>query len=293
MAPDIEMADNFSTESYPKPQPPQNPLDQILKVGQTADTLGNIAVGQGIQQAIQPDGTIDRNVLAQVLKGSVAGSMKAPQALNALETLRQACYAADAQGLQNFDTRMQHIGKAGAYILENPTKDGVMKAFGYLLNPNNGAAAVGLGIPQIQEAQKMFYDSKGNLLPPAQIKKAAEIITTQAQSSREALSAHLPGTTPYDTGAQTGTAVTGTQFNPQGISIAKQPPPTQPTIDTRRTLPNGQPNPNYGQPQIIGGGTSAPPPITRTDASGRVIPPVRQATENITGYEGMPTSGGN
>src|ERR1700678_2244620 len=93
------MAD-VNTDSYPKPQPPQNPLDQILKVGQTADVLGNMEVGKGIQAAIQPDGTIDRNVLAQVLKGSVAGSMQAPKALDALEKLRQAGYAADKEGIE-------------------------------------------------------------------------------------------------------------------------------------------------------------------------------------------------
>src|SRR5438445_13486667 len=90
------------TSSYPKPST-QNPLDQILK---TNEVLGQYEVGRGVQQAIQPDGTIDRNILAQVLKGSIAGSMQAPKALNALETLRHAGYAADTQGLQNFDTRM-------------------------------------------------------------------------------------------------------------------------------------------------------------------------------------------
>ena len=34
--------------------------------------------------------------------------------------------------------------------------------------------------------------------------------------------------------------------------MAVQPPPTQQTVDTRRTLPTGQPNPDYLQPGIIG-----------------------------------------
>ena len=267
------MAD-VDVSSYPKPQPPGNPLDQILKVGQTADVLGNLEVGKGIQQAIQPDGTIDRNILAQVLKGSVAGSMQAPKALNALETLRQAGYAADTQGLQNFDTRMQHIGKAAAYIIENPTRDGVMKGFGYLANPNNGAAKVGLGIPQIADAQKEYYDAKGNLLPPAQVRAIAQRQATQAQSSRDALLQHLPGAENVDTGQRIVTAPTGTQMRPAiGRTIQKEIPPTA-----------EQPGPN-NQPTFRG----TQPPSTGIDV---LMPGQRDISKRIVGYQGQPTSGG-
>jgi hypothetical protein len=269
------MADvGVDTSTYPHPQPPQNPLDQILKVGQAASTLGDIEVGKGMQAAIQPDGTIDRNALAQVLKGSVAGSMKAAPALNAVETLRQAGYAADTQGLQNFDTRMQHIGKAASYIIENPNKDGVMRGFGYLLNPNNGAAKVGLGIPEIQAAQKEYYDSRGNLLPPAQIKAIAERHATQAQSSRDALVQHLPGAENVDTGQRIVTAPTGTTFNPAiGRTVQKEIPPA--TV---------QPGPN-NQPTLRG----TQPPSTGADVS---MPAQSDITKRIVGYDGQPTSGG-
>jgi len=269
------MAD-VDTSSYPKPGAPQNPLDQILKVGQTADTLGNLAVGQGLQQAIQPDGTIDRNVLAQVLKGSVAGSMKAPEALSAVERLRQAGYAADTQGLQNFNTRLEHIGKAASYIIENPTKDGVMKGFGYLANPNNGAAAVGLGIPQIAAAQKEYYDAKGNLLPPDQVRSIAQRQATQAQTSQEALRIHLPGAENVDTGQRNVLAGTGTTMTPAiGRTIQKEIPPTQ-----------VQPGAN-NQPMFRG----TQPPSTGADVQ---YPNGQQPdiTKRIVGYQGQATSEG-
>lgn len=105
------MADNFSTDSYPKPQPPQNPLDQILKVGQVADTLGGIEVGKGMQAAIQPDGSVDRNALAQILKGTVAGSMKAPEALTSIERLRQAGHIADQAGIESTLKQLDFTGQ--------------------------------------------------------------------------------------------------------------------------------------------------------------------------------------
>lgn len=268
---------DVNTDSYPKPQPPTNPLDQILKVGQAADTLGNVAVGQGIQQAIQPDGTIDRNTLAQVLKGSVAGSMKAPQALSALETLRNAGYAADAQGLQNFNTRMGLVARATAHIIDDPSKDGVMRGFGYLLNPNNKGADVGLTVAQIADAQKQFYDAKGNLLPPAQLKKIALQLNTQAQNSQEALRLHLPTAENVDTGQSTDTVSAGSPASPAiGRSVQKEIPPT--TVQPDET----------GKPALRG--TQPRSPVTY--APGTPGAPQADITKRIVGYEGQPTSGG-
>lgn len=267
--------------SYPKPQPAQNPLDQILKVGQVADTLGNISVGQGIQQAIQPDGSIDRNVLAQVLKGSVAGSMKAPQALNALETLRNAGYAADQTGLQNFNTRMGLVARATAHIIDDPSKDGVMRGFGYLLNPNNKGADVGLTVPQIADAQKQFYDAKGNLKPPAQLQAIAKQLNTQAQSSMEALKLHLPGAENVDTGQGVATVGTGTPMNPAvGRFVQSEIPPTatQPGANNQPTFRGSQPTTPVQYPPGTPGAPQQP-----------------DITKRIVGYEGMPstvTSGG-
>jgi len=61
--------------------------------------------------------------------------------------------------------------------------------------------------------------------------------------------------------------------------MAVQPPPTQPNVDTRRTLPTGQPNPDYLQPGIVG--ASAPPgvmPVPRARPSLPVERPVSGPT---------------
>jgi hypothetical protein len=259
--------------SYPKPTQ-QNGLDQAAKA---TDMMGQFAVGQGIQQAIQPDGSIDRNVLAQVLKGSIAGSMQAPQALDQLERLRQAGYAADETGLRNLDTRFQHIAKAASYIAENPTKEGIMKGFGYLANPNSGAAKVGLGIPQISDAMKEYWDPRKNdWLAPAQVKAIAQRQVTQGLSASEATKLHLRQMVPFTSGAESGQLDAGTPMNPQELSVPTQPAPTTTTVDTRKTLPNPNggnpiPNPTYNQPMAIGAVAPGMPPMARR--------PVRQFTE--------------
>src|SRR5882672_4749888 len=105
------MADfgGVDTSSYLKPQPAPNPLDTVTKFGQAADTLGNVEAGKAVQGAILPDGTIDRNALAQALKGTVAGSMKAIPTLSGYEQLRQAGHVADEAGLDNFQKRMATV----------------------------------------------------------------------------------------------------------------------------------------------------------------------------------------
>jgi hypothetical protein len=206
--------------------------------------------------------------------------MQAPKALNALETLRQAGYSADAQGLQNFSTRMGLIASATAGLIEDPSEAGVRRAFGFLLNPNNKASDYGLGVPQVADAYKAFTDKKtGKILPPEQVRKIAQQYNTQALQSQEALRMHLPQTQQFNTGAQSGQVVTGSAMNPQGFSVANQPGPTTQTVDTRRTLPDGSPNPNFGQPQILGAAPAGPPEVVRTDSKGRPLPPVRQMME--------------
>lgn len=238
------MADGVDTSSYPRPQPPQNPLDQILKVGQTAGVLGDIEVGKGMQAAIQPDGSVDRNALAQILKGTVAGSMAAPKALTAVEHLRNAGHQADAAGLQNFNTRMGLIASATAHIIDDPSKEGVMRGLSFLANPNNGASKVGLGIPQLVDAQKQFYDAKGNLKPPGELVKIAKQLNTQALQSQEALRQHLPQVENVDTGQRIVTAGKGSPMNPAtGRTIQREIPPeaTQPGADNQPTFRGTQP----------------------------------------------------
>lgn len=241
-----------------------------MKVGQAADSIGQIEVGKGLQQAIQPDGSIDRNVLAQVLKGSVAGSMQAPKALSALESLRNAGYSADAQGLQNFHTRMGLIGAATAHIIDDPSREGLMRGLGYLANPINGADKVGLGIPQIAEAAKQFYGKDGKPLPPAQLQQIAKQMSTQALASQEALRMHLPGSENVDNGQRITTMPTGSPMNPAiGRKVQKEIPPeaTQPGENNQPTFRGTQPSStgaDYTMPgkggvgDVIGYGSGGP-----------------------------------
>lgn len=275
------MPDSVDVSSYPRPQPPQNPLDQIMKVGQAADTIGNLEVGKGIQAAIQPDGSIDRNTLAQILKGSVAGSMKAPQALSAIEQLRQAGHTADEAAIRNQVGQIDYVGKLLGPLADKKevSKEELTNVAGKAI-----ANATKLGLTgYIPDVAKFLAQTNGD--PRVTDAQRAKIVADhhfQSQTVARQLEAELPQTAPYNTGANTGTAFVGSQRNPQAISMATAPGPSTGTVDTRERLPDGKPNPNYGQPMIIGAGTSAPPPITRTDVRGNIIPPVRQFTEGST-----------
>lgn len=300
--------------SYPRPQPPQNPLDQILKVGQVADTLGGIEVGKGMQAAIQPDGSVDRNALAQILKQTVAGSMAAPKALTAIEHLRNAGHQADAAGLQNFNTRMGLIASATAHIIDDPSKEGVMRGLSFLANPNNGASKVGLGIPQLVDAQKQFYDAKGNLKPPGELVKIAKQINTQALQSQEALRLHLPQAENVDTGQRIVTAGKGSPANPAiGRTIQKEVEPgaTQPGANNQPTFRGTQPpstgadvqmptsggkpvklaqpgdGTTYGVPR---GGSASPPPGFQTATEGEAQNSARMAAELQTANNEAPAT---
>jgi hypothetical protein len=269
---------SFDGSSYLKPGQGRDPLDQILK---TNEVIGQNEVGRGVQQAIQPDGTIDRNVLAQVLKGSVAGSMKAPQALNALETLRNAGYAADSTGLTNFHTRMELIRNSTQHLLDlAPTaspqqvKSALMNGFGYLLNPKNKGPEVGLTIPVIADAQKPFYDAKGQPKSAPEVINIAKQLATQAASTQEAIRMHLPGADNVDTGQRVVTAPTGSQMNPAiGRTIQKEisPDAVQPGSNLQPTFRGTQ------------------PPSTGTDVA---MPSQRgqqpDITKRIVGYQGPP-----
>lgn len=312
------MADGVDTGSYPRPQPPQNPLDQILKVGQVADTLGGIEVGKGMQAAIQPDGSVDRNALAQILKQTVAGSMAAPKALTAVEHLRAAGHQADAVGLQNFNTRMGLIASATAHIIDDPSKEGVMRGLSFLANPNNGAAKVGLGIPQLVDAQKQFYDTKGNLKPPGELVKIAKQINTQALQSQEALKMHLPRAENMETGQGTETVSGGSPMSPAvGRFVQKEigPDVTQPGVNNQPEYRGPQPRTpttyapgtpgaptsggkpvklaqpgdgtTYGIPR---GGSASPPPGFQTATEGEAQNSVRMAAELQTANNEAPAT---
>lgn len=65
---------------------------------------------------------------------------------------------------------------------------------------------------------------------------------------------------------------------------AIQPPPTQGTVDNRRVLPTGQPNPDYLQPGIIGpAGPAGPVPVPRMRPKGLPVEPLPAPVSGPTG----------
>lgn len=244
---------DFSTSSYPQPQPPQNPLDQITRIGQVADTLGNIQAGKAVQGAILPDGSIDRNALAQSLKGSVAGSMKAIPTLNAYEQLRQAGHVADEAGLDNFQKRMALVNHlfGGLASRDNPTIQDVNEIAARVLDPAVNGPKYGVTFPVVMNALKNFRGPDGRPLPPDQIKQRALELQTMTATTAEQLAAHSPKYSVQDDGTNVTFVPTGTEAHPRYPVITKRIPTGTPQVDTD---PN---SPNYRK-QVL---TPAQPPV--------------------------------
>ena len=77
---------------------------------------------------------------------------------------------------------------------------------------------------------------------------------TAAAGHQEAIQYHLGTPTMIQNGQTTTPANVSPRFGvrPMGAPIQQQQPPETETVDNRRLLPNGQPNPNYGAKQTLG-----------------------------------------
>ncbi len=238
----------------------------------TYDAIGNIAVGDAVKQAIDPQtGEIDRNMLAGILKQSTAGSMKAIPTLNALETLRTAGYQEDQQGLDTFQKRMAitHHLFSGIASKTNPTMDDVYDVATKAMDPGLDAKKYGITLPVIMNALKQFRGPDGKPLPPAEIRKKALEIQTHAATTAEILEQHSPRYGVVDQGNQYTLAPYGTAANPDvGTAIPKGLGPN--------TIEYGPKGPVYRgeQPPVPGGGVVTgtgqpvvPTPQPRPDVS--------------------------
>lgn len=263
------MMAEVDTSSYPRPQPPSNPLDQITKFGQTADVLGNLEAGKAVQGAIGPDGEIDRNALAQSLKGTVAGSMKAIPTLNAYETLRNAGHVADQAGLENFQKRMGLINHLFGQLAskENPTINDVNSIAARVLDPAVNGPKYGITFPVVMNALKNFRGPDGRPLSAADIKKKALEIQTMTAHTSEQLDAHAPRQAVVDDGATIRFEPIGSRLEPRNPAIVKRVPPGTPQI------PPGSRAPVLTPPQ-------EPAPAMEIDRRG-VISPARNALSGV------------
>lgn len=266
------------TSSYPKPQAPTNPFDMITKVGQMADTMGNIEVGKGVQGALKPDGTIDRNRLAASLGSTTAGAMKAIPTLDALEKLRTAGYGADAAGLDTLQKRMALTSHFFSGIASNPNasvKD-VNTIIKQVSDPALGADKLGIDVPLIMNLVKRFHGPDGKPLTSKEIQRVALELVTQAGTTSEVLSQHSPKYSIINDGQRT-------RFIPVGTT---QEPVLPDPIATE--LPPGTQVPNKAnQPQFLGNQPAVP--VTYSDPRVRT-PPVRQVLEGMTGVDRGPVT---
>lgn len=302
------MAENnvgVDTSVYRQP-PQQNPLAMLTQIGQAADSLGNIAVGQGVQQAIDPDtGDIDRNKLAQLLKGSVAGSMKAIPTLDALEKLRSAGFGADQQGLETFQKRMaitnhlfSGLASKGKINLQTgrleggPTIDDVYDVATKAMDPLLDAKKYGITLPVIMNALKGFRGPDGKPLPSDKIKEKALEIQTHAAATSEILHQHSPQVRVIDDNGNIRFEEGGTASRPQtGVTYSKDLPPTTPVatkggqlyLGTRPVQPPVRSSISPDRPEPIsaapGAAPVAPRPVPTMD-----ITPRGPAATNRPGY---------
>jgi hypothetical protein len=276
------MAD-FDTSSYARPASP-NPLDQITKIGQAASSLGDIEAGKAVQGAILPDGSIDRNALAQSLKGTVAGSMKAIPTLNAYEQLRNAGHVADEAGLDNFQKRMAVVNHLFGQLASkpNPTIQDVNAIAARVLDPAVNGPKYGITFPVVMNALKNFRGPDGRPLPPAEIKQRALDIQTMTASTAEQLAAHSPQQAVVDDGNTITFVPKGTTVNPTNPQITKRIPTGTPVRDAegkpvlvppQEPAPIGQvdrnANPVVGNSNNFGGfvtGATPPTPVATPPA---------------------------
>lgn len=277
------------TSSYPRPQAPQNPLDQILKVGQVADTLGGIEVGKGMQAAIQPDGSVDRNVLAQILKGSVAGSMAAPKAFSAIEALRNAGHAADEQAVRSQMAQVQYVANQMSPFYKKKggvTQEDLIKIAGPTIANGTKLGVKGV-IPSVAEALQKTHG-----MTDVQRGQWLDQHYEQGLATGRQFEAELPRTKTYDDQGNLIEADAGTQKNPKTFTIKKQLAPGQKGVDDREYIyhqTTGQKirNPNYGQEFVLGAGGGGGPDVTDTGIAGKT--PVRQFTEGSRVVSREPT----
>lgn len=222
----------FDFSSYPKPQS-SNPMDAITKLGPVLDVLGKIEQGKAVQGAIQPDGSVDRNSVAQALSRTVAGGAQAIPTLDAVEKLRQAGYASDQSGLDSFSKRMSitnHLfGQLAA--MDNPSIKDVNSIAARVLDPALEGHKYGLTWPVVMNALKQFRGPDGRPLSAAEIRKKAQLLQLQAASTQEQLEQITPQFDINDDGNTIRLIPKGSKALPEPYAVTKRIPTGTPTID--------------------------------------------------------------
>lgn len=181
-------------------------------------------------------------------------------------------------GLQQQQQQIQ----SGALTISKQKLDLVNTQFG-LMNKELSILADDLSITKPKAAERLSTFAKTHGFPPevsshmlGELDSAPDVETFAKTALKRGLdnqafinNTYGAGATQNDnrvnrSGMQTGPlSTTPGAFVPQ-TETPVQVPPTQPNVDPNRNLPNGQPNPNYLQPGIVGpAGPSGVVPVPR------------------------------
>lgn len=208
---------------------------------------------------------------------------KAPAPVNALDT------AAKFQGLQQGAQQLQ----SGQLIIDKQKLDNANQALGYTARAINSLGAS----PTASDVKKILQNTVDmGLAPQAMVDQAEAQIPTDpklmpawvdkwraATADHSQMMQQMVGSPVIENNGQQYYVVRAPQspnqpVTVQGTGIQPQIPPTTPVTDTATTLPNGQPNPNAGQPRLYG---TQPLPVAPGAGNGAApqsaAPPARTA----------------
>ena len=281
------MPDNPIAGLYPQPAQPTAPFSGLASMGQAANSLGPLMVGKAMQGALDPaTGQIDQNQLLSTLKQNPIGAAQAVPAMDALQKLRSAGYAADQAGLDTFQKRMAvvHHLFSGLASKTTPTMDDVYDTAAQALDPALGAKQHGITLPVVMNTVKVLRDAFNTGGTPALRKKALEI-QTQSAATGEILDQHSPRMEAVNQGGQITFVPTGTRGNPAaGTAVPMGLPPTTPiaTPEGQRYLGTQSPVPGGG---VVGPDGRPPLPQTPPGGVGGPVAPAGPAASLPPGFE--------
>ena len=182
------------------------------------------------------------------------------------QQIQQGQNVLDAQKMQNAHTALGHMIEAMGSLGPNATKEQ------YAAVAQN-AVDQGL-VPQQQE--NVFLQRLQLAKTPQEFYKQ---FMTSALDAKSQLDQHL-GTNENQTNNQQTIAgvrnspLMGGNFVPK-TTIQNQLPVGAPTVDTRRTLPDGSPNPGYNQPGYTGPQVVPNAGVTQVSPNGAPLPVAR------------------
>ena len=209
--------------------------------------------------------------MADGLSVDTSSYPKPPAPVNALDT------AAKFQGLQQGAQQLQ----SGQLTISKQKLDLANQSYEYMTRALNALGPkptkeqiVGMGQNMVDQGlvpSRMVYHMNATIpTDPKQMPAFVDQLRTQAATHQEQIQYYLGQPSIIDNGQEYKTIQVPQSPNQptrvQSTGIQPQIPPTTPVTDTATTLPNGQPNPNAGQPRLYG---TQPLPVAPGAANAR------------------------